>query len=251
MGISLKQAFSFVLQDKKWVKKIFIGGLLMFFPCFVYVFPGIQRLLFNPVNYYLVSLFAILFAVTAFIVRGYFFKTLHNRIVHFHGRLASWKYCSYYLYIGFKAYIASIILLAPFLLVFGFIMLFAPMTPSLASIPFILAGCILVVMYAVFYIMLALNFALDFRFKSFFNLKKAFDLIKNNINGYVILVTDCLLIAVCGCVLSVILINAQIFGLLLPFAIFYIYMVYCDLFAQFALQVGEEKYDENKCYVQG
>ena len=24
-----------------------------------------------------------------------------------------------------------------------------------------------------------------------------------------------------------------------------------DLFAQFALQVGEEKYDENKCYVQG
>ena len=249
MGISLKQAFSFVLQDKKWIKKIFIGGLLMFFPCFVYIFPGIQRLIFNPINFYLVSLFAILAAVTAFTVRGYFFKTLHNRIVHFHGRLASWKYYSYYLYIGFKAYLASLILLLPFLLVFGFIMLFAPMTLSMASVPFLIAGFILIVLYAVLYIMLALNFALDFRFKSFFNLKKAVDLIKNNINGYVILVFDCLLIAVCGFIISIILINAQILGLLLPFAIFYIYMVYCDLFAQFALQVGEEKYDENKCFV--
>ncbi len=248
MSISLKQAFSFVLQDKKWINKIFIGGLLMFFPCFLYIFPGIQRMLFNPLNYYLVSLVAILVAVTAFIVRGYFFKTLHNRIVHFHGKLASWKYFSYYLYIGFKAYLASLILLAPFLLIFFFIMLFAPMTLSLESVPFLFAGFMLVVLYAVFYIMLALNFALDFRFKSFFNIKKAFDLIKNNINGYISLVFDCLLIAICGFILSIILINAQILGLLLPFVIFYIYMVYCDLFAQFALQVGEEKYDENKCF---
>ena len=248
MSISLKQAFSFVLQDKKWINKIFIGGLLMFFPCFLYIFPGIQRMLFNPLNYYLVSLVAILVAVTAFIVRGYFFKTLHNRIVHFHGKLASWKYFSYYLYIGFKAYLASLILLAPFLLIFFFIMLFAPMTLSLESVPFLFAGFMLVVLYAVFYIMLALNFALDFRFKSFFNIKKAFDLIKNNINGYISLVFDCLLIAICGFILSIILINAQILGLLLPFVIFYIYMVYSDLFAQFALQVGEEKYDENKCF---
>lgn len=248
MSISLKQAFSFVLQDKKWINKIFIGGLLMFFPCFLYIFPGIQRMLFNPLNYYLVSLVAILVAVTAFIVRGYFFKTLHNRIVHFHGKLASWKYFSYYLYIGFKAYLASLILLAPFLLIFFFIMLFAPMTLSLESVPFLFAGFMLVVLYAVFYIMLALNFALDFRFKSFFNIKKSFDLIKNNINGYISLVFDCLLIAICGFILSIILINAQILGLLLPFVIFYIYMVYCDLFAQFALQVGEEKYDENKCF---
>lgn len=251
MGISLKQAFSFVPQDKKWVNKIFIGGLLMFFPCFMYILPGIQRLLFNPVNYYLVSLCVILAAVTAFIVRGYFFKTLHNRIVHFHGRLASWKYYSYYLYIGFKAYLASLILLLPFLLVFGFIMLFAPMSLSLASIPFLFAGFMLIILYTVFYIMLALNFALDFRFKSFFNIKKAFELIRHNIAGYVVLVFDCLLVGFCGFILSVILMNAQIFGLLLPFVIFYIYMVYCDLFAQFALQVGEEKYDENKCYIQG
>ena len=35
--------------------------------------------------------------------------------------------------------------------------------------------------------MLALNFALDFRFKSFFNIKKAFELIRHNIAGYVML----------------------------------------------------------------
>ena len=82
MGISLKQAFMFVPNDSQWLRKIFIGGLLLFFPTFIYVFPGIKKLLFNPVNYYWISIFAI-FALTIFLaVSGYFFKAVHNRIVH-------------------------------------------------------------------------------------------------------------------------------------------------------------------------
>lgn len=249
MGISLKQAFSFVPQDKKWINKIFIGGLLMFFPTFAYIFPGIKRLLFDPINYYMVSLAAILVGVTSLAVCGYFFKTVHNRIVHFHGKLPSWKYFSYYIYIGLKAYIGAFVLAIPFFLVSGLLLLFAPFSLSIESIPFILTGCILHIIYAVFYIMLALNFAMDFRLKSFFDLRKAYELIKHNLNGYVLLVFDCLLVAVCNFILSLILINGQIFALLLPFVTFYIYIVYSDLFAQFALSVGEDKFDEGKCFI--
>lgn len=61
MGISLKQAFAFVPQDPKWITKVFIGGLILFFPSFVFIFPGVKRLLFDPINYYLITLFGLIF----------------------------------------------------------------------------------------------------------------------------------------------------------------------------------------------
>ena len=57
MSISLKQAFCSVAQDAHWVSKVLIGSLLLFFPSFVYIFPGIRRLIFDPMNYYLIALF--------------------------------------------------------------------------------------------------------------------------------------------------------------------------------------------------
>ena len=68
MGISLKQAFAFVPQDPKWITKVFIGGLILFFPSFVFIFPGVKRLLFDPMNYYLITLFGLLFLTTGLAV---------------------------------------------------------------------------------------------------------------------------------------------------------------------------------------
>lgn len=248
MGISLKQAFAFVPQDPKWMSKVLIGGLILFFPSFVFVFPGIKRLLFDPVNYYFVSLFVMLILTTGLAVCGYFFKTVHNRIVHDNGRLPSWKYFSYYVHIGIKSYIGGLIFSIPFILLFGVLMFFAPMTVSAELIPFVIVAGILHVIYSAFYIMLALNFSLDFRISSFFNYKKAFDLIKDNILNFIILVFDCLLVALCHFIFTLLLINGQILALLLPFVSFYICMVYTDLFAQFAITTGEEEYDEKHCF---
>ena len=249
MGISLKQAFCFVPQDSKWVSKVFIGGLLLFFPTFVYIFPGIRRMIFDPMNYYMVALFIMLTLTLLLAISGYFFKAVHNRIVHQNGKLPSWKYFSYYIYIGVKSYIGGFIFSIPFLVMFLLLMAFAPLTASMQLVPFLIAVCILHVIYTAMYIMLALKFSMDFRISSFLNIKKAYDLIKDNILNYVIVVLYCLLVALCNFILSMLLIHGQIFALLLPFVTFYVYLVYTDLFAQFALNCDERCADESKCFV--
>ncbi len=249
MGISLKQAFMFVPNDSQWLRKIFIGGLLLFFPAFIYVFPGIKKLLFNPVNYYWISIFAI-FALTIFLaVSGYFFKAVHNRIVHSKEGLPEWKYFSYYVYVGLKSYVGGFLFSLPFLALFLLLAITAPMTASIELIPFIIAGAILHVLYTAFYIMMAINFSLDFKITSFFNVEKAFEFIKGNVLNYVLLVFYCLLLAMINIVVNAILINGQIFSLFIPFVTFYVYLVYTDLFAQFALNKPEIECHEQKCFI--
>lgn len=250
MGISLKQAFIFVPQDKHWISKVFIGGLLLFFPSFIFIFPGIKRLIFDPLNYYWLSLFAILVLTGFLAISGYFFKVVHNRIVHENGRLPSWKFFTYYIYIGIKSYVGGFLFSIPFLILMGLLTLFSPLTLSFDSAPYLLCACVLHIVYTAFYIMLALNFSLDFKVHSFLNIKKAFSLIRNNIFNYIILVLECLLVSACMLILSLLLINAQIFALLLPFVSFYICLVYADLFAQFEVNIhGENIYNDQNCYI--
>ena len=248
MGISLKQAFSFALQDSNWVSKTLIGGFLLFFPSFVYIFPGIKRLVFDPMNYYFVALYVLVSLTVMIAVCGYFFKAVHNRIVHLKGKLPSWNHTAYYIYVGLKAYIGGFVIALPFLLLTILLVMFSPMTLSMAIIPYVLVWFIGHVIYTSLYIMLALNFALDFRLHSFFNIKKSFNLIKHNIPCYFMLVFYCLVVALINMVVSIILINAQILALLLPFFSFYICLVYVDLFAQFALNCDKNVCDEEKCF---
>lgn len=248
MGISLKQAFTFALQDSNWVSKILIGGFLLFFPSFVYIFPGIKRLVFDPMNYYFVALYVLVSLTVMIAVCGYFFKAVHNRIVHLKGKLPSWNHVSYYIYVGLKAYVGGFVISLPFLALTILLIAFSPMILSKAIIPYVLVWLIGHIAYTALYIMLALNFALDFRIHSFFNIKKSFNLIKHNIPCYCLLVVFCLFVALINTVVSLILINAQILALLLPFFSFYICLVYVDLFAQYALNCDKNVSDEEKCF---
>ncbi|MBS4760372.1 MAG: DUF4013 domain-containing protein [Clostridium sp.] len=249
MGISLKQAFIFVPKDSDWLKKVFIGGLLLFFPTFIYVFPGIKKLLFNPVNYYWITIFAILATTIFLAVSGYFFKAVHNRIVHSKEGLPEWKYFSYYVYVGLKSYVGGFLFSLPFLAVFLLLAVTAPMSPSAELIPFIIIGSVLHIIYTACYVMMALNFALDFKITSFFNVKKGYELIKGNLLNYIILVFYCLLLAMINTIVNAILVNGQIFSLFIPFVTFYVYLVYTDLFAQFVLNKTGLECHEQKCFI--
>ena len=195
MGISLKQAFIFVPQDKNWLPKVLIGGLLLFFPVFAFIFPGIYRILFNPLNYYWVTLFALLTLTCMLAVSGYFFKTVHNRIVHERGKLPSWKFLTYFIHIGLKSFIGGLLFSIPFIVLFGMLAFISPMSPGQESMPYLIAAIVLNIIYTAFYIMLALNFSLDFKIHSFLNVKKAYSLIKHNILNYIILVCYCVLVS--------------------------------------------------------
>jgi len=249
MSISLKQAFCSVTQDVHWVSKVLIGSLLLFFPSFVYIFPGIRRLLFNPMNYYLIALFALMALFINIAICGYFFKAVHNRIVHLKSKLPSWNYFTYYLCIGVKAYIGGFVFSLPFLMVDFAIFYFMPKHISIELLPFLAFLLVFHIIYTILYIMLALNFSLKFKISAFFNIKKAYKLVKDNIKGYIVLIFYCLLIAFCNAVLIAILVNAQIFALLIPFMSFYICLIYMDLFAQFALNCDKKRALKDKVLI--
>lgn len=248
MSISLKQAICSVPQDSHWISKVLIGSLLLFFPSFVYIFPGIHRLMFDPMNYYLISFFGLLAIFVNIAICGYFFKAVHNRIVHLKSKLPSWNYFTYYLYIGTKAYIGGIIFSLPFIAISGITIYFAPKSFSIELIPFIIFLAIVHIVYTAMYIMLALSFSMKFKIKAFFNIKKAYKFVKDNVTRYILLIFYCLLIAFCNFVFTAILVNAQIFSLLIPFISFYVCLIYMDLFAQFALNCDEKKPIKEKSF---
>ena len=248
MSISIKQAFCSVAQDTHWVSKVLIGSLLLFFPSFVYIFPGIRRLIFDPMNYYLIALFSLMALFINIAICGYFFKAVHNRIVHLKSKLPSWNYLTYYLYIGTKAYIGSLIFSIPFLVIDFIIIYYAPKQFSIELLPFAIALITLHFIYTILYIMLALNFSLKFKISAFCNIKKAYQLVKDNLIGYAILIFYCLFIALVNTITILILVNAQIFALIIPFISFYVCLIYMDLFAQFALNCDKKKAIKEKTF---
>lgn len=239
MSISMKQAILFVPSDSGWINKTLLGGLLLFFPVFAYVFPGIRRLIFSPINYYALALFLMLTLVVSIIMCGYFFKAVHNRIVHEKETMPSWHNYPLYWVTGVKAYCGGFVLSLSFIFLNGIVWTFAPMSICKDVLPFIAFSLILHIIYSFLYTMMALNFSRDFNIASFWDFKKAWNLISGNVINYILLVLNCLLVAFIHLVVIVILINAQIFSLLLPFISFYVFMIYADLFAQFALNKME------------
>lgn len=247
MGISLKQALLFVPKNDNWIKSILIGGLLLFCPTFAYVFPGIRRMIFDPVNYFLLTLF-IMFTITVSVaITGYFFKAIHNRVIHDKESLPEWKNFDKYLKVGLNAYIGGFVLSLPFG-AFGLLLLaFAPMTICKELIPFVVAAIISYIIFSFLYTMVALNFVVDLKMSSFFDFKKACYHLKDNLLNFVILVLNCIFLAFIHLILITILINAQIFALLIPFISFYVYLVFTDLFAQF-VQLKERGFNnETEC----
>lgn len=249
MSISLKQALFYVPQDKNWVSKILIGSFLMFFPSFAYIFPGIRRLLFDPMNYYAIAVY-LMFAITILVaISGYFFKCVHNRIIHEKHKLPSWNNLTYYLEIGAKAYLGGAVFSIPFIIINLIIWSFAPILNSAELIPFIVLSGFIHIIYSFFYTMLALKFAQKFKISAFWDFKGAWHLIKGNMTNFILLVAYCLTIAFSHLALAILLVNAQILSLFLPFISFYLFMAYADLFAQFALNKIEVKDEIKECKI--
>lgn len=248
MSICIKQALCFASKDEDWVKKIILGGLLMFFPTFAYLFPGLRRVIFEPFNYYMFALYFMFSLVIFMAVCGYFFKSVHIRIVHDEVGLPSWNEFWNYIYVGAKAYVGGFVVALPFLALEALILFFAPMTLSVEMLPYAVAVLLLHIAYSFLYTMLALNFSLSFSIRAFFRVKKAYAIIHKNMGNFVLMVGCCLLVALVHLVLGLLLVHAQILGLLLPFVSFYIFLIYSDLFAQFVLNGKEvEIHQEQRC----
>ena len=231
MGYNLKQAFTYVWSDADFFTKWAIGSFLLVFPTFASSFPGIKRAFQNPANYGWLFVFAVVSVVIYLAVKGYFYKAVHNNVVHDAEKLPDWHKFWTYMHNGFKAYLGMAIFVLPYaILAFGACYwLNADFHNPLV---YAISLLVMIVFFAL-YLPFSLNFATRLRVSAFFSYKRAFWLLKGKYKEFWALYGYCVAIGLGGFVLSGLLSLNGLTSLLLPFLVFYVVMVFADLYAQF------------------
>ncbi len=234
MGINLKRAFTFAWDDSDFLSKWVIGSFILVFPTLPEWFPGLKRMFANPANALFLGVFVILALIVYLAVTGYFYKTVHNRIVHSEEKLPSWQKFWDYVKNGIKAYTGSIIFAIPYAAVFYIGCYF--IHPDFKS-PIVLL--VLVLLYMVFlalYLVMSLNFAIKLRFWAFFTYRRAFKRVQGRFKEYLIFYAYCIIISLCALMITALLSLNGLTTLLIPFFAFYIYLVFADLYSQFLFE---------------
>ena len=172
MGYDLKQAFTYVWSDADFFTTWAIGSFLLVFPTFSTCFPGTKRAFQNPANYGWMLVFAVVSVVIYLAVKGYFYKAVHNNVVHDAEKLPDWHKFWTYMHNGLKAYVGMAIFALPYALVAGgFCYLFRPNFHN----PLVYAvGMLVMILFFAIYLPFSLNFATRLRVKAFFSYKRAF-----------------------------------------------------------------------------
>lgn len=231
MSINLKQAFTYAWTDKDFFTKWAIGSFILVFPTIPAWLPGIKRLFENPANGGWLLFFIIASLIVYLAMNGYFYKAVHNRIVHSAEHLPDWSKFWYYVKIGLKCYLGSILFALPYAaLLFG---VFYLIQPDIKSPIFLLLVAILYIFISAIYTVFSLNFAIKVKISAFLNYKRAFRRIKGRWCRFLKFYAYCLAInIVCTCLLALLSLTG-LTSLLLPFVAFYFYLVFADLYSQF------------------
>lgn len=234
MGINLKRAFTFAWDDSDFLSKWIIGSFILVFPTLPEWFPGLKRMFANPANALFLGIFVILALIVYLAVTGYFYKTVHNRIVHSEEKLPSWQKFWDYVKNGTKAYTGSIIFAVPYAVAFYVVCYY--IHPNFKSPTILLILILLYMIFFAIYLVMSLNFAIKLRFWAFFTYRRAFKRIKGRFKEYLIFYAYCIAISLAALLITAILSLHGLTTLLIPFFAFYIYLVFADLYSQFLFE---------------
>lgn len=267
MNFSIEHAFSFVLAQRGWFLKLFVGALLLIFPtlldaAFVFISPPSYVLtyfhsflgLFDFVLIPFFLIFAFLFlGIGSFLaITGYIMHAMHRQVVSSVELLPDWG-SEFFVYIwnGFKVlfglWLWIIITVGTFALSFAFwfLRVLAPNFAEIFNIAAYLPGhpMLLVKMIALLFAVLGcyfvflipaliISFAFDLRFFSVFNLFRAQSIINQGPGSYIIAYMTIFLLKIIVALIIVIL-SLSVFGLLLvPFVAFYFMLVISNMLSQ-------------------
>lgn len=231
MGYDLKQAFTFVWSDADFFTKWVIGSFILVFPTLSEWFPGIKRMFANPANWGWLGVFVLISLIAYLSIKGYFYKAVHNNVVHDAQRLPDWRDFWTYTKNGLKAYIGAFLFSLPYILVAAAVCFL--IHPDYKSVTFGVTAIILGLIFGFIYLAFSLNFATRLRVSAFFNYKRAFWLVKGRMKEFVILYIYGVSLCILSMVISALISLNALLSLLLPFFAFYVVMVCADLYAQF------------------
>ncbi len=247
MNMDFEKSFNYITADKNWKSKLMTGGALSFLAFIILFLPLIFIKHLDFVVF--VSLLSVAFIISLilnFATFGYFALTAHNRIHNNENFLPEWKNFGKLIAAGCKVVIGHVLFFLPFALIGGVILLvimFPEILPDyhaisvLITLILIAAGLfayfILYMLLVIFYFLLFGSFLTDLKILSFLNFKKAAGFAKNNIVNYLIFWLLVIVVSLIVQFLSVVLIFTIIGALLIPWLIFYSYLVSADIIAQF------------------
>lgn len=236
-SMNLKNAFTFLKEDTKWVKKLLIGGLLMVIPTVANTMIG----LFKPNSHIslalilgmlLMMLFSMIISVFAC---GYYMKAVKNRMDE--KELPQWGNFGELFVIGLKYLIGYFVYLLPFIVIEIMLSIIYTAASQINTILPVLVGILMfiVALTMMFYsFAMEINFAKDFKISSFVRFPQAFKLLKNNMKNYFLLILFYIVIVVVFSILAVFLAWSKIEIVIMPFLTFYVLIVFAGLLGQFS-----------------
>lgn len=199
MKLNFKSAMLSLTQDPLWKIKLSIGTIL----CLI---NGLNNHYINNLQHMhgaentgvKIVFYLFTFLIGVF-VSGFYYKYLHNLLVESDEILPCWKDSKFIFNTGLKAIAGGLVLMVPFVLLKLFIVFLQNLTniaPHGITIfaTLFLVLCLFVgtatfiLLYVPFIYLMAVVFAFDLKFSSFFNFKKGMNLIKSHACSFYFLI---------------------------------------------------------------
>ncbi len=231
MGLNFKQAFSYEWNDSDFFTKWLIGSFILVFPALPEWMTGIKKFLIAPGNMYWLLLFITISIIAYLAIIGYFYKAVHNRIVHSEEQLPQWQKFWLYVRRGARACLGAGLMTLPYFVLFGGTVYLYQL--DYTSPIFIAIAVILGMAFLALYLVFSLNFAVKMKLSAFLNYERAFRRLEGRWREFFVFYLVCITLAVVSTIVCALLSLHNLTTLIVPFFMFYICLVLADLYSQF------------------
>ena len=259
MGLNVEYAVKYMFKDQQWKKKFLVGWVFMLGMVVLNILSNFANF-FSDLKYeqlkpylhllpILLIVFSILFLISfvlGLFSSGYFAKNINLRIFKPESELLEWNNWKDIFLVGFKfniAYLVYFIIFFLILLIFHiiFFTLTSLLSPAGIAKITVLMGLILgvilsliLIIILVFYLAAAtLAFCTDLKFASFFNFSLIKKFITKKFFDYFIYLLLLFAVSTLVSIVNSILMITIVGILLMPFTLFYQFLVQNELAAQF------------------
>lgn len=260
MNLDFEKALTYVFKDPQWVNKLLAGTGLIYAVIAVLLLPAIV-FIFSGSAYMSSIVFLICYAVSfilSFAIAGYIAETANKRINYQNSLLPDWNNFGQFIISGLKYFVGYFLYLLPVIILFLIFLFLTGMmigstsfyTGSFNTFIFllmtILGALVLMcfILITIFCPLMMTNYFKNLKTLAFVDFKGAFELLKDNIGNYFVIILLFIAMSILAQFVSSILIITVAGIILIPFVYFYTYLVIAELCAQFVL-ISKEKQQEN------
>ena len=255
MELDFEKSLTYIAKDPQWGNKLLAGSGLVLATFVIFLFPLLMLLTGSiPVVIFSLTIAMIASFAIWLIVSGYICKAVHLRITQPENDiLPDWSNFGELFVTGAKYFFGYFLYVLPVCLtafLCGFLFIFGTVSSAssdgsgaFAFLFVVLLGAITLFLYVLTLLFLPLmmvNFFKNRKVLSFVNLKQGYEMLKNNVGNYFILILLFIAVGMIGQLICSVLFATIVGIILLPILYFYMYLVIVELTAQFVISSEKE-----------